>query len=213
MCDPYLPLEASLGLTRRCLEILHQHGFGLALLTKSATLLRDLDLFCAIRQRSKCVVQMTLTTFDTGLCRRIEPNVSTTQERLEALSRLKEAGVPTVVWLSPILPFINDTMDNLEHLLSACVEVGVKGILCFGMGVTLRQGSRDYFYRQLDLLFPGLRARYQSAFGNSYICNSPNNAALMRRFTDVCARRRILCDPQEVFAYLRAFPEEQLRLF
>ncbi len=213
MCDPYIPLEMELGLTRACLQIIQRHGFGLALLTKSASLLRDLDVFEAINAASKCVIQMTLTTFDTALCRKVEPHVSTTEERLAALAKLKEAGIPTVAWLSPILPFINDTKDNIDKLLSACVEVGVKGIMCFGMGVTLRTGSRDYFYRQLDIHFPGLRARYEKTFGNAYECNSPNNAALMRYFSDVCAQHHILSNPKEIFAYLRAFPEEQLRLF
>lgn len=213
MSDPYLPLEQELRLTRRCAEIIAQYGFGLTVLSKSASLLRDLNIFSAIHSRSKCVVQMTLTTFDTDLCKKLEPNVSTTAERIQALATLHDAGIPTVVWLSPILPFINDTMENLDQLLSACVEVGVQGILCFGMGTTMRAGSRDYFYQQLDRLFPGMRARYQAAFGNRYICNSPSNDALMRRFTDVCQRHNILSDPNEVFAYLQAFPEEQLSLF
>lgn len=213
MSDPYLPLEADLRLTRRCAEIIEQYGFGLTVLSKSATLLRDLDVFSAINSRSKCVVQMTLTTFDTDLCKKLEPNVSTTAERIQALATLRDAGIPTVVWLSPILPFINDTMENLNQLLSACVEVGVQGIICFGMGTTMRPGSRDYFYLQLDRLFPGMRARYQAAFGNRYVCNSPNHDILMRRMTDVCRQHNILSDPDEVFAYLKDFPEEQLSLF
>ena len=213
MCDPYLPIEKELLLTRRCIERIERYGFGLALLSKSATLLRDIDLFTSIQARAKCVIQMTLTTFDPALNAIVEPNVSSTQERIEALAALQKAGIPTVVWLSPILPFLNDTKDNIEKLLDACVSVGVQGIMCFGMGVTLRDGSRDYFYQQLDRRFPGMKLKYQKAFGNAYVCNSPNHDALMRLFTDTCERRGILHEPDAVFSYLRAFPEQQLRLF
>lgn len=213
MSDPYLPLESELRLTRRCIERVERYGFGLTVLSKSATLLRDLDVFCAINSRSKCVVQMTLTTANPALCAKLEPNVSSTAERVAALAKLSEAGVPTVVWLSPFLPFLNDTEENIAALLDACVDVGVKGVVCYGVGVTLRDGSRDYFYRQLDANFPGLRARYQAAFGNSYICNSPNHDRLMRKIADTCERHGILYQPNEVFAYLNTFCEEQLTLF
>ena len=97
---------------------------------------------------------MTLTTYDEDLCRKIEPHVSTTRQRFEALKQLRDAGIPVIVWLTPILPFINDTKDNLSGILDLCIEAGVYGILCFGMGLTLREGNREYFYKQLDRLFP-----------------------------------------------------------
>ena len=129
MCDPYIPLEEELRLTRQCLELIERHGFGLVIQTKSARILRDLDLLKAINDRTKCVVQMTLTTYDETLCRIIEPNVSTTAERFAALEFFRNAGIPTVVWLSPILPFINDTEENLRGVLDYCVRGKVRGII------------------------------------------------------------------------------------
>lgn len=117
----------------------------MAIQTKSTRILRDIDLLNSINKKAKAVVQMTLTTFDEALCKKIEPNVSTTGERSEALMKFKEAGIPTIVWLSPILPFINDTEENLRGILDYCIRAGVKGIICFGMGVTLRDGDREYF--------------------------------------------------------------------
>ena len=117
MCDPYLPLEKRERLTRRCLEIIDRRGFGFSVITKSDLILRDLDLLNRINKKSKCVVQMTLTTFDENLCRVLEPNVCTTARRAEVLNILRDEGIPTVVWLSPILPFINDTEENLRGLL------------------------------------------------------------------------------------------------
>lgn len=93
---------------------------------------------------------MTLTTYDEELCKKIEPNVSTTKERVEALKILRDAGIPTVVWLTPILPFINDTEENILEILNCCKEAKVFGIICFGMGLTLREGNREYYYSQLD---------------------------------------------------------------
>lgn len=217
MSDPYQPLEETEQLTRRSLALVERYGFGFTLLTKSDRVLRDLELLRAVNEGSKCVVQMTLTTFDESLCRIVEPNVCTTRRRIDALCRLREAGIPTVVWLCPILPFLNDTQENLQRLLDACFDAGVRGILCFGMGVTLRQGNRDYFYRALDRHFPGLSERYRRAFGDSYVCPSPRQAALMRRFEDACAARGVLHDQKEIFAYLHEFEDrragEQISFF
>jgi len=217
MCDPYIPLEEKLRLTRRCIELVDRYGFGLAIQTKSARVLRDLDLLQSINSKTKCVVQMTLTTFDEDLCRVLEPNVSTTRERFETLKVLRDHGISTVVWLDPILPFINDTEENLRGVLSYCAKAGVYGIVCFGMGVTLREGNREYFYVQLDKHFPGLKQRYQTRYGLDYEVFSPRNAELMRIFHDECARSGIRTGNDEMFAYLHAFEDkhspQQLSLF
>ena len=143
MTDPYIPVERELRLTRGALELINQHGFGIAIQTKSTDILRDLDLLTAINEQSKAVVQMTLTTHDDALCRILEPNVSVTSQRVAALKTFRDAGIPTVVWLDPILPFLNDTTENITGLLENCMDAGVKGILCFNMGLTLRDGNRE----------------------------------------------------------------------
>ena len=150
MTDPYIPLESKIGNVRKALALANQYGFGFTLITKSDRILRDLDLLKSINDKTKCVVQMTLTTYDENLCKKIEPNVSTTRERFEALKKLNEAGIPTIVWLCPILPFINDTEENITGILEYCIEAKVYGVICFGMGLTLREGNREYFYNQLD---------------------------------------------------------------
>ncbi len=215
MSDPYLPLERELCLTRRCLEIIDRYGFGAALITKSDLVLRDIDLLRSIHGKAKAVVQMTLTTFDEDLCRIIEPNVCTTRRRFEVLCELRRQGIPTIVWLSPILPYLNDTRENLAGILKYCIHAGVKGIVCFGMGVTLREGNREYFYRALDRHFPSLKDRYIREFGNDYELYSPNHAQLMHLFHAVCEKYGIMHDNGQIFAYLRDLPEpyEQLTLF
>lgn len=215
MCDPYMPCEKQLRLTRKCNEIIDKYGFGLAIQTKSAEVLRDIDLFRSINSQSKCVVQMTLTTYDEELCKILEPNVSTTKERFEALMTLKENGIPSVVWLSPILPFINDTEENLRGILDYCIKAEVKGIICFGMGVTLRDGDREYFYNALDKHFPGLKTKYQKKYGNAYEILSDNQAKLDKIFKAECEKHGIMSNINECFSYLREFPEkfEQMSLF
>ena len=215
MTDPYIPLEEELGHVRQALELVLRYGFGITLITKSARVLRDLDLLAAINRRTKCVVQMTLTTYDEALCRKLEPHVSTTRERFQALLRLREAGIPTIVWLCPILPFINDTRENLEGVLDLCLQAGVCGVVCFGMGVTLREGSREYFYAQLDRHFPGMKERYIAAYGSRYLLESPNSRQLTALFHDVCRRGGVVHDNDSVFQYLRTLEErtDQLSLF
>jgi DNA repair photolyase len=210
MTDPYLHCEAQRQLTRRCLEIIERRGFGLAIQTKSTLILRDLNLLQRIHEKARCVVQTTLTTADEALCRVLEPRVSTTAERVAMLETMRDRGIPTVVWLCPILPYINDTEENLRALLEDCIRAKVAGILCFGMGLTLRAGSREYFYRQLDAHFPGLKQRYQREYGSQYIIKSPRNDELMENFHTQCDRHGILHDNDEVFRYLRKWePQEQ----
>ncbi len=215
MSDPYIPLENELMLTRQCLEIIDRYEFGVVLHTKSARVLRDLDLLKSINSKSKAVVQMTLTTYDEKLCKIIEPNVSSTKERFNALEILRDNGIPTVVWLSPFLPFINDTEENINGLLDYCVKARVKGIICFGIGLTLRNGNREYFYKQLDRHFPRLKEKYIKIYGNSYEIGSRNNTRLMKIIDSKCKKEGIMNNINEVFEYLHKYEykNKQISLF
>lgn len=217
MCDPYIHIEGELEYTRKCLESIERHGFGVSILTKSNMILRDIDLLKSINQKSKCVVQMTLTTFDENLCRKIEPDVCTTKERFEVLKVMRDNGIPTIVWLCPLLPFINDTEENLRGILSYCFEAKVKGILCFGIGLTLREGNREYFYRCLDKNFPGVKEKYIKKYCNSYHCISDNNDRLMKIFYSECKANNVMCSNNKIFKYLQEFPSsdipEQMSMF
>ena len=217
MCDSYMHCEEQLGMTRKCLELIEQYGFGVTVLTKSDRILRDLELLRRINEKTKAVVQMTLTTYDDNLCRIIEPKVCVTSERVRVLKIMREAGIPTVVWLMPILPFINDTEENIAGILRCCLEAGVKGIMNMGMGVTLREGDREYFYQALNQYFPGLKQKYQRTYGNAYEIMSPNHDRLTALFETACREAGILHRVEDIFAYLNEFPEEreyrQLSLF
>ena len=214
MCDPYLHAEKELMLTRRCLELISQYEFGVSVLTKSDLVMRDIDLLTEINRKSKAVVQMTLTTFDDGLCRIVEPNVCVTSRRFEVLCEMRRRGVPTVIWLCPLLPFINDTEENVAGILDYARRAGCVGVMMFGMGLTLREGDREYYYAALDRHFPGLKQRYIERYGNNYELPSPRSDRLLKLFHGSCEEYGMLHDPESIFAYLREFPEnEQLTLF
>lgn len=214
MSDPYTALEKSINHTRAALDVIERYGFGVSLLTKSTRILRDLEQLKRINQKAKVVIQMTLTTYDEALCKIIEPNVSSTSERFEALKVFRDNGIPTIVWLCPILPFINDTEENIRGILNYCIEAKVKGILCFGMGLTLREGNREYYYAKLDEHFPGLKKDYQRIYGNDYSLVSPNNDKLKKIFIEECKKHQILSDVDEIFKYIGEFESnEQLTLF
>ncbi len=212
MCDPYMHCEEQLQLTRKCLEIIEHYEFGLTIQTKSNRILRDLDLLKSINEKTKCVVQMTLTTYDEKLCKIIEPNVCTTKERVKTLQILRDNGIPTVVWLSPILPFINDTEENIEGILEYCIEAKVYGIINFGMGVTLREGDREYFYAALDKHFPGMKEMYQKRYGLAYELPSDRNNELMSLFYRKCKENGIVCDRDKCFEYLNELPDKYEQL-
>lgn len=209
MSDPYQPLEKELRLTRRCLELIDEYGFGLAIQTKSDLILRDLDLLKSISRKTKCVVQITLTTSDEDLCRILEPGVCTTKRRIEVLRILKEEGISTLVWMTPILPFLNDTKENIEGILDACAREKVYGIMNFGIGLTLRDGDRQYFYRKLDQRFPGLKQRYVETYGNAYELPVPEEKKLMAFLIDFCRKNKMEWRSEELFAYLHRFEDRQ----
>ena len=209
MTDPYIPPEMELQYVRKALCLIEKYGFGFTVITKSDRILRDIDLLQRINDKTKCVVQMTLTTYDDALCRILEPNVCPTSRRVEVLKILRDAGIPTVVWLCPILPYINDTEQNISALLRCCAEAGVYGVICFGMGLTLREGNREFFYACLDRYFPGLKEQYIREFGNSYMVMSRNNRTLMSLFHESCKRYGMLHSNDAIFTYLRTFEEKQ----
>ena len=219
MTDPYMPLEEKLGMTRKAIETVHRYGFGFTVITKSPLILRNLELLQAINTKANCVVQMTLTTYNDSLCKILEPNVAVTNERFVVLKTLRDAGIPTVVWLTPILPFINDTAENIEGIVQDCIEAKVFGIICFGMGLTLRDGNREYFYKNLDKSFPGLKEIYTKRYRNGYSVMSPHNARLMNLFRTRCKENGIETNPDVIFAYLSVFEDKskqttaQLELF
>ncbi|MCR4733407.1 MAG: radical SAM protein [Treponema sp.] len=228
MCDPYIPLEKELCLMRRCLEIIDRYNFGVAPQTKSDLILRDLDLLSSINRKAKTVVQMTLTTADDQLCRLIEPAVCPTSRRFEVLCACRDAGIPTVVWFSPLLPFINDTKENVEGIVDLCARAGVKAIICFGIGLTLREGNREYFYSALDRLsrlakmqtqaqdqsfsqsskklFIDLKEKYQKIYGYSYAINSPHNKELMAYLAKLCRQYKIQLGTDSIFKWMEDFP-------
>lgn len=208
MTDPYIPLESKLEFVRNSLKLIYRYGFGFTCITKSDLILRDLDLLKKINEKAKTVVQITLTTADEDLCKKIEPNVCTTKRRVEVLKKLNDADIPTVVWLTPFLPYINDTEENINELLDYCIETNVKGIICFNIGLTLRDGNRQYFYKKLDESFPGLKSRYIEKYGSNYVLESENNRQLMDLFYKKTAENNILNKPDDVFRYLRDFPNK-----
>ena len=215
MSDPYMHCEEELGLTRQCLEIIKKYEFGLAIQTKSDRILRDIDLLDEINRSAKCVVQITLTTYDDDLCRILEPNVCNTKRRIEVLEEMQKRGIPTIVWLTPILPFINDTEENVTSILEECARVDVKGIIDFGMGLTLREGDREYYYAALDKHFPGMKQRYIQRYGNSYELPSPNAKVLQGILRRICKENGMLSNPNDCFRYMNKLPDkyQQMSLF
>jgi DNA repair photolyase len=208
MSDPYMPIESKLQMTRKMLEKIYQYKHGVHIQTKSSLILRDLDLLVKINQKAKAVVSITLTTADEDLCKILEPHVATTRERVHVLKTLADNFIPTGVWLCPLLPFINDTEENISTLLDLCIDSKVKYIICFGFGLTLRAGNREYFYEQLDVHFPTLKEKYMKVYADNYQVNSQNHAKLNKYFKKRCQEHNILTDINEIFVYLSSFEEK-----
>jgi DNA repair photolyase len=216
MSDPYIPIPENLANIRACLEIIDRYGFGISLITKSDLILRDMELLKRINEKATCIIQVTLTTYDENLCKSIEPNVCSTKRRFEVLKIMRENGIRTIVWLTPLLPFINDTEKNLRGILDYCIEAGVYGIIFFGIGLTLREGDREYYYSKLDEHFPGLKKVYQKKYGLNYVVTSDKNNVLSQIFYETCSKHNIACNNAALFEHMRTFEEKkgaQIELF
>ncbi|WP_296881213.1 radical SAM protein [uncultured Methanobrevibacter sp.] len=212
MTDPYIPIEKRLQHVRKCLELIYRYGYGFSCLTKSDLILRDLDLLKKINEKTKVVVQITLTVANDELCKKIEPNVSQTSKRVEVLERLNENNIPAVVWLSPILPYINDTEQNINSILDWCIDTNVKGVLNLDMGLSMRQGNREYFYKKLDENFPGLKEKYVEEFKDQEFIYGRNYRKLKGIIKNKCQKYKILYKQDDIFNYIHEFPCNSVQL-
>lgn len=213
MSDPYNPFEKELLLTRHGLELINAYGFGAAIATKSSLITRDIDLLSEIKEHSPVLCKITVTAAQDDLSRVIEPNVSASSERFEAISRLTEAGIFTGVLLMPVLPFITDNEENISSIVKQAHESGARFIYP-AMGMTLRSNQREHYYTKLDQYFPGLRVKYQSYYKDAYSCSSPRAKKLWEVFTQECRRYGILYEMQEIIrCYKQGYGSKQLSLF
>lgn len=215
MSDPYNPFEKKELLTRHALELISAYDFGVTVITKSALITRDTDVYKEIAERSPVLCKMTVTTADDKLSKILEPNVSASSERFDALARMSDAGLFTGITMMPILPFIEDTEENIRKIVRRAHECGVKCIYPW-FGVTLRANQREYFLNKLDICFPesGLRQRYIKQFGNSYECSSPDYRKLWKIFIEECSQFGIIYEMKSIIAaYKRGYGDMQLSFF
>ena len=213
MSDPYSPFEKNERLTRNALELLNAFGFGVAIDTKGVLITRDIDILNDISSHSPVIVKMSINTADDKLSKIIEPGAAPSSERFAALKQLSDAGIFCGVLMMPILPFINDTEENITTIVTKAKEAGAKFIYP-AFGVTMRQGNREYFFEQLDKHFPTYKEKYISKYRNNYVCTSPRARKLWGLFTDLCKQNNILYDMKDItYAYKRPYNNEQLSLF
>lgn len=216
MSDPYNPFEKNLILTRKALEEINRCNYGISIATKSNLIVRDIDILEKIKEHSPVLIKITITTMDDELCKKIEPNVATTSERFEAIKELSKRGVFTGILLMPILPFINDNEENIISIVSKASECGAKFIYAYGMGVTLRQNQRIYFYQQLMNKFPteNLIEKYNKTYGDNYECPSKEHRRLWSIFKSECQRAGLLYKMTDIIeSYKGKYKQEQISLF
>ena len=213
MSDPYNPLEKELKLTRNALELLNAFEFGVAIDTKSPLVARDKDILFDIMEHSPVIVKMTITTADDDVCAILEPGVANSEERFRAIKELSDAGIFCGVLMMPILPFINDTEDNILRIARRAKEAGAKFIFP-SMGMTLRSGNREYFYKKLDTHFPGVKDKYIKQYGTRYQCSSGKAKKLREVFKEECSRLDILSEMQSIIQnYKSGYQNRQMDMF
>ena len=203
MSDPYNPLEKALKLTRHSLELINAFKFGVSLVTKSAMVTRDVDILTDIKAHSPTIVKFSITTADDALCKKLEPNVSSASERFEAMRLLADAGIFCGVLITPLLPFVTDTEENILAILRQAKAAGAKFVYTY-MGMTLRAGSREYYLEHLENLQPGLKEKYQKRFGTRYSCVSPRSKKLWNVYIAECERLGLLYEMRSIIRHYKA---------
>ena len=203
MSDPYNPLEKELKLTRNALELINAFNFGVGLATKSALVTRDADILRDIQTHSPVIVKFSISTADDELCKKLEPNAAAASERFEAMRQLSAQGIFCGVLLVPLLPFVNDKEDNIIKILTLAHDSGAKFVYTY-MGMTLRTGSREYYYAHLDKIMPGVKEKYMRRFGPRYTCISPNSKKLWLSFTEKCEMLGLLYDMKAITYHYKA---------
>lgn len=215
MSDPYNPFEAELCLTRNALALLDAYQFGVAIATKSDLILRDIDVLQCIQSHSPVLCKLTITTTDDALAAKLEPRAPSPTRRLEAIAQLSQAGIPTCVLLMPVLPFLEDSEENVLSVVDRAAEAGAKYVYpAFGM--TQRDRQRAWYYDRLEELFPGqgLRAKNEKAFGSRYTCTSPRSKRLWEVFTRRCQEKGLLYEMRHIISgYQRGYGDRQLTFF
>ncbi|MBE6024236.1 MAG: radical SAM protein [Cellulosilyticum sp.] len=214
MSDPYNPYEKTYQLTRGALELIDTYHFGVSIATKSYLIERDIDLLKKINRHSPTLVKVTITSCNDELSRLIEPNVCPSSRRFETLRKVADAGIFCGVLMMPILPFVEDTEENIIGIVNQAAECGVQFIYP-AIGMTMRLGQREYFYQKLEEEFPGIKQKYEKQYGTSYYCTSPNVKRLWSIFTAECKKCGLLYKmPDIIAAYQSGFwQDQQLTLF
>lgn len=204
MSDPYNPVEEDLCLTRGALELINKYHFGVIINTKSNLICRDLDILEKIKEHSPVAVNVTITTSDDCLSKKLEPNVCSTKERFKVISKIADRNITSGIILMPILPYINDSTENIIELIELAERTKAKWIYPGNyFGVTLREGQRGYFYKHLDDLFPGLKQQYIASFGSQKEGISPNNIILTKVFKDHCLKKGLLSDMNDIICLIK----------
>ncbi len=212
MTDPYNPLERELELTRKALMLIHAYECGVSVCTKSDLILRDKELYADIQARSPVICKLTVTTTDDALAAKLEPWVSPPTRRLKAVEGLSHAGVFAGVVLMPVLPFLEDSVENVLSVVDAAAEAGARFVYpAFGM--TLRDRQRAYFYERLDQLFPGVRARYEKQYGDRYWCVSPRAKELWTAFSARCGEKGLFYEMKKIVRAAKGPYDTQLTFF
>jgi DNA repair photolyase len=208
MNDPYMPLEKQLNLTGRALQVIAQHHFGVSVITKSSLVLRDRDILTEMG-RARASVTFSVSTAEDELGRKVEPGASLVSQRYLALNTLAKQGILVGVCMMPILPFLEDSLENVSAIVERAVENGASYVIPW-FGMSMRDRQREYYYDQLDRLFPGLRAKYEKAFGLHYECPARWAERLSARFYELCEQYQLAT---RVPAYIEESSAAQLTLF
>jgi len=202
MSDPYNPFEKELKLTRNSLELINAFKFGVSIATKSPLVTRDIDILKDIKEHSPVLVKITITTADDKLCKIIEPHVASSSERFDALRKLADEGIFCGILMMPILPYINDTEENILGIVRKAKEAGCRFVYP-AFGVTMRDSQREYYYSKLKEFRPELVDVYKKRFGTYYQCSSPNARKLWTVFKKECEKLGMLYNMKDIVSYYK----------
>ena len=195
--DPYQPIEKGWRIMREILEVLEAHDHPVGIVTKSALVMRDIDILSRMAEKGLAKVALSVTTLDAKLARTMEPRAATPTRRLEALRRLTEAGIPTSAMMAPIIPGLNDA--EIERVLDSVANAGAKeaGFVILRLPLEVAPIFKEWLlrhypdrYRHVMSLVRSMRdgKDYDSEWGKRMKGSGPYAWQIGRRF-EIAAKR------------------------
>ncbi len=208
--DPYPLIESDLKITRKTLELCDKYKCGVTIFTKSKLILNDIDLLESISSHSKVCVMIKICTTNNNDMKNIDS--TQLQDKLQILARLSKLDISLGFDVSPILPFLNDDINTMDGLISLAIHYGCDYFMFRGASIIISNKHKEAVYHALDDNYFGLRSKYDSIRGESYVIDSPKSKMLQSYIEGALTNEAIIFDNETIMKNIYSYQRKHKQL-